>query len=106
MNIEKINNYIDFDGLFTAFYKEYLEAMIPHKDEEKVYQNLREFVEHKDNYWSDIEECEFNGVEIIFTYSQSNNDANESDTQGSGSYFVIVYDIGDGEFISCDYEQY
>ena len=50
-------------------------------------------------------ECEFSDKEISFVFTFDFNDANESNTQSTSAYHLIVYNRVLDEFTHHEYEQ-
>lgn len=102
-----MNKHIDFTAIFTDLYEEHKLDLIQHRYEADHFNGIIEFVENGGLNSFDIqtEECEFCDKYIQFTFGFTTDDANESNTQSSFSYYVIVFDRILHEFTSCEYEQ-
>lgn len=102
----ELNNYIDFIKLFNDLYIENEDKIIDDKIENECLGLLLQFnAIHKNIFELVVEESQFNDREIIFFFEHYNNDANESDTQGTSEYYYFVYDRNLEFFSDASYDQ-
>ncbi len=89
-----INKFIDFASLFYALYHENEDMMneVVADVGDTTYKDILAFKQSKLLSCIDIDECELDDSNIVFVFSQSDDNANESDTQGSGFVCTINYD--------------
>lgn len=100
-----INEYIDFEKLFSDLYKQNENDLYEYQYEATHYQTLLNFYAlYKEKAKLVLEECSLNDNEIVFVYGYEHNDANESDTQSTWESWYITYDTILDEFSSCEYD--
>ena len=101
-----MNNYINFENLFSDLYDEQIDVLIEYRYETSHYNDIINFKEqHLFAFELLKEESCFCDKEIVFDFGMCLGGANESDNTNASANFVIVYDRVLDEFTSCDYEQ-
>jgi len=103
-----INEFIDFASLFSAIYHENEDMMneVVADVGNTVYKNILAFKQSELSSCIDIGECELDDSNIVFVFSQSDDNANESDPQGSGVVCIINYDRTLEDFDNVTSENY
>ncbi|MFW8602553.1 hypothetical protein ACOHYD_13880 [Desulfobacterota bacterium M19] len=103
-----INDFVDFSGLFKALCsknEEMMQEVIEDVGDE-TYENILRLKDSEMVDYIDITECEIDDSRIVFVLSLSDNNANESDTQESGTVCNIVYDRALENFDNFSLENY
>lgn len=103
MKIE-LYQFVDFDGMFNYLFEEQKETLTEHRYEAIHYDRILTFLQQKQDYKLELEECSITRNSISFLYIKSLNDANESTTRSTECSFHIVFDMALDEFIICEYE--
>lgn len=101
------NKHIEFRAIFKHIMDEHEESMQEYRYEAPHYGNILDFYQLGDYEKFDVEtmECEFGDKEISFVFTFDFNDANESNTQSTSAYHLIVYNRVLDEFTHHEYEQ-
>ena len=96
-----LGDHIDFGKLFNSLLKE-IGPPTEIGDEYNLIYSL-----YSVGAFVDInhDECDITTEEILFCFSGSDDNANESDNQSSGIIIYIIYDREEEYFTSCEIEQ-
>ena len=90
----KINEFINFEGLFKELLEENKEYMQDNKLDSDVYFGILNFTES--NLFGEFSimtnDCELNDNDILFVFTRYLNNANESDAQSDEDYVEIAFD--------------
>jgi len=104
-NMRNINEYVDFNKMFSEMVTNHLEYMVKHREEQEIYDRILLF--HYGNHYGmdiDINECMIGEDSVIFVFNEEYQTANESDNQNGWRAIDIIYDIHNEDFTSYEEE--
>lgn len=101
----ELNQFIDFDAMLDHLIKENRAELIEYQYEANWYADLLRFMDfEKEHYTLEVEECSYDGKEIEWYYTQSLNNANESNAHSDTIAYSIKFSTILNEFTDCEYQ--
>lgn len=100
----ELSKFVDFDGMLNHLFEEHKEDLIEYRWEDDSYNTLLSFMDEREKYTLEIEDCSFDGKEIEWYYTMSLNNANESNNHSDVVAYYIRFSTILDEFTDCEYQ--